>query len=193
MEKNYFDLAPAELAKRNVSDYYKAWAHDAILADLDTKRNPFINVCMNLTGDFSKSSIVRNANAWLAKETWMVGRRRFDVRGAVGTHHYEKVKHSETWEEVRDYLRSEGYTLYAIDNIPEYSPKIFYNSNIAEKAAFIFGEEQAGLSEDVIKDCDEMLYIPQFGSVRSVNVAVAAGVIMNEWVRQHKPIIDISS
>lgn len=180
------------LASRNVSDYYKAWEHDAIVADLDSKRNPFINVCMNLTGDFSKSSIIRNANAWLAKETWLIGRKRFDVRGAVGTHHYEKIKHSESWDTVRDYLKAEGYKLYAIDNIPSYNPKVFYNAQLPEKSAFIFGEEQAGLQEKVIEDCDEMLYIPQFGSVRSVNVAVAAGVIMNEWVRQNKPVIDLS-
>jgi tRNA G18 (ribose-2'-O)-methylase SpoU len=180
------------LNSRNVIDYYKLWQHDEIVADLDKKRNPFVNVCMNLTGDFSKSSIIRNANAWLAKETWIVGRKRFDARGTVGTHRYEKVKHSTDWQEVFAYLKKDGYTIYAVDNIPEYEPKVLYNISMPEKSAFVYGEEGVGLPAEVIEACDEMIYIPQYGSVRSINVAVAAGVIMNEWVRQHNPIIELS-
>jgi tRNA G18 (ribose-2'-O)-methylase SpoU len=181
-----------ELDNRNIIDYYKLWQHDEIIADLDKKRNPFINVCMNLTGDFSKSSIIRNANAWLAKETWIIGRKRFDARGTVGTHKYEKVKHSTDWNEVLLYLRKEGYTVYAVDNIPEYNPKVFYNVEMPEKSAFVYGEEGVGLPPEVVSSCDEMIYIPQYGSVRSINVAVAAGVVMNEWVRQHNPVIELS-
>jgi len=179
------------LENRNVIDYYKLWQHDEIVADLDKKRNPFINVCLNLTGDFSKSSIIRNANAWLAKETWIIGKKRFDVRGTVGTHHYETIKHSATWEDVFANFKSEGYIIYAVDNIPEYNPKVIYNVSYPQKSVFVYGEEGVGLPEEVIKACDYTIYIPQYGSVRSVNVAVAAGVVMNEWTRQHNPEIEL--
>lgn len=179
--------------KRNVNDYYKAWEHDAIVADLDKQRSPFVNICMNLTGDFSKSSIIRNANAFLAQETWLIGRRKFDPRGAVGTHHYEKVKHSEEWQPIFSQFKNLGYTIFAVDNIPGFKPQVIYDAVLPEKSVFVYGEEQAGLSEEIIEACDEMIYIPQFGSVRSINVAVAAGIVMYEWCRQNKPNIKIGN
>jgi tRNA G18 (ribose-2'-O)-methylase SpoU len=191
LSKTVTHVEPATLEGRNVIDYYKRWQHDEIVADLDKKRNPFINVCLNLTGDFSKSSIIRNANAWLAKETWIIGRKRFDARGTVGTHHYETIKHSATWEDVFLNFKAEGYTIYAVDNIPEYDPKVIYNVSYPAKSVFVYGEEGVGLPEDVIQACDSMIYIPQYGSVRSINVAVAAGVVMNEWTRQHNPQIQL--
>lgn len=190
--KNSATVSPISGDTRNIIDYYKLWQHDEIVADLDKQRNPFINICMNLTGDFSKSSIIRNANAWLAKETWIVGRKRFDARGTVGTHRYEKVKHSTEWRELFESLKKDGYTIYAVDNIPEYDPKVLYDVVMPDKSAFVYGEEGVGLSRDVVESCDEMIYIPQYGSVRSINVAVAAGVIMNEWARQHKPKIRLT-
>jgi tRNA G18 (ribose-2'-O)-methylase SpoU len=174
-------------ATRNVIDEFKQ-VQDvvAIRAMLAERRNKFINVCMNLSSDFNKATIVRTSNAFLAQEIWLVGARKFDPRGTVGTHHYETLKQHEDWSFVRDYLRAEGYTLYAVDNIDSYDPSSLWDVEYPEKSAFIYGEEQLGLSSEVIDDCDGMVYIPMQGSVRSLNAATAAGIIMSEYTRQHR-------
>ena len=184
-EINYVDNSP-EGAEKNVSDFYKKWTTDAIKADLDTHRSRMVNICMNLTGEFNKSSVVRSNNAFLGQEVWMIGKRTFNRKGTVGTHHYEHIKHCEEIEPVFEHLHANGYTIYAVDNIPEYNPIAAYDVKFPEKSAFVYGEEMLGLSEKVIKMCDAVVYIEQYGSVRSINVAQAASVLMYEYRRQHR-------
>lgn len=168
-----------ETKPRNVIDFYQEWETEAIKADLDLKRSAMVTICMNLTGDFNKASIVRNNNAFLGREVWMVGKRRFDRRGTVGTHNYEHIKHTEDWVALFEHLRDEGYKIVGVDNVPG-ARNIAY-APIDERTAFVFGEEGLGLSEHMLDACDEIVYIAQGGSVRSVNVAVAAGIVMHHY------------
>lgn len=109
----------------------------------------------------------------------MVGKRRFDRRGTVGTHNYEHIKHTEDWVALFEHLRDEGYKIVGVDNVPG-ARNIAY-APIDERTAFVFGEEGLGLSEHMLDACDEIVYIAQGGSVRSVNVAVAAGIVMHHY------------
>lgn len=182
-----FQSAETAPASRNVRDEFKDILDTvAIRASLAERRSDLINVAMNLTSDFNKGTIIRTANAMLVRETWLVGKKKFDPRGTVGTHHYETIKHHEDWSFVRDYLRSEGYTIFAVDNIDSFEPKVFWDVEFPAKSAFVYGEENAGLSADVIEDCDDMIYIPMQGSVRSLNAATAAAIVMSEYSRQHR-------
>lgn len=177
----------AEPTARNTIDYYKQWSTAAIRDDLDKNRFPLVNICMNLTNDFNKASVVRANNAFLGSEVWMIGKRRFDRRGAVGTHHYEHIKHSETFADVAKVLIDSGYTLFPVDNVPAYDPAPIFDVELPEKTAFVYGEEMLGLDEATIKMCNgRMVYIPQYGSVRSINVAQAAAVCMYEYSRVHR-------
>lgn len=174
---------------RNVTDYYKTWETEAIKADLDKNRTPMVTICMNLTGDFNKSSIVRNNNAFLGREVWMVGKKKFDPRGAVGTQHYETIKHTEDWVSLFEHLRDEGYQIIGVDNVEHAEPltnHVFYPD---EKVAFVYGEEGLGLSDDMLDKCDSLVYIRQGGSVRSVNVAVASGIIMHWYTCSQDPMV----
>jgi tRNA G18 (ribose-2'-O)-methylase SpoU len=185
-ELTFRDGSNKDVSERNVADEYRHIQDVVTLrAELAKKRHQFVNVCMNLTSDFNKGTIIRTANAFLARETWLVGNRKFNPRGTVGTHHYETIKHADDWAEARDILRADGYTLYAVDNIYGFDPVSLYEVEFPEKSAFIYGEEQAGLAEDVIRDCDAMVYIPMQGSVRSLNAASAAAIVMSEYIRQH--------
>lgn len=170
----------------NADDRFLNMTTEQIKTALSYDRSQMINICMNLTSDFNKSSIIRANNAFLGKEVIIVGKRRFDRRGAVGAHHYEVVKHNLEIEPVIAELKENGYTVFAVDNTAEFNPQSVYKADIPEKSAFIYGEEQLGLSEETIKQCDAMVYIPQYGSVRSINVAQAAAVIMGEYNRRHK-------
>jgi len=149
-------------------------------------RNELVNVCMNLSSDFNKSSVIRASNAFLCRETYIVGKKKYDRRGTVGMHHFEVIKHGDTLAEVVEHLHSEGYTVYAVDNGPLLDPVALYDVDFPIKSAFVYGEEQAGLSPEDIALCDAAVYIPQRGIVRSLNVAQCAATMMSEYTRQHR-------
>lgn len=175
---------------RNVIDYYKTWETDAIKADLDTKRNDMVTICMNLTGDFNKASIVRNNNAFMGREVWMVGKKKFDKRGTVGTHHYEHVKHTDDWVALFQYLKDSNYAIVGVDNVP--GAVALTETFLPKRSAFVYGEEGLGLSEHMLDACDKIVYIAQGGSVRSINVAVASGIIMHHYVTEWSPYEELS-
>ena len=166
---------------RNVIDYYKEWETDQIKADLDTRRLPFMVGFENLSGDFNKATGIRNANAFMAKECWIIGARKWDKRGAVGTHHYNHLKHSPSLDNI--YLHNpevRDAKWVAIDNVPGAIPLHSYDWK--PNTFMIFGEEQRGLSPMALGMADEVVYIPQLGSVRSLNVGTASGIVMYDYV-----------
>lgn len=176
-------------SNKNTQDFYKGLTIADIKADLDHKRSSLVNIAMNLTKDFNKSSLIRANNAFLGSAVFLIGRRAYNRKGAVGTYHYEHVFHSPSLHEVTEYLKSEGYTIFAVDNnkdIEGYVPENLWDVEFPEKSAFIYGEEQSGLTEEDILCADRMVYINQRGSVRSLNVAQAGAVIMAEYSRQHQ-------
>lgn len=170
----------------NVTDYYQNFSDVlSIKSDLDARRTPMVSVCMNLTNDFNKATVVRNSNGFLGSAVIMAGRKKYDKRGTVGTHHYEHVEHAEDVAPVIARYREDGYTIFAVDNNDDYTPVSLWETTFPEKSVFIYGEEMLGLSDDVIALCDHMVYIPMFGSVRSLNVGTASGIVMNEYSRQN--------
>lgn len=180
----YQDSAPnSEL--RNVKDEYKFLDKDEIIASID--RVPMVNVCMNLTSDFNKASIVRANNVFGGSNVVIVGKKRFDRRGTVGTHHYEHIRHHEDPLFVIEALKNDGYKIFAIDNVESQNPISAYDAVFPPKSAFFYGEEQLGLPQEVIDNCDQMVYISQYGSARSLNVAQAAAVIMFAYSQQNRP------
>ena len=178
-------------SNRNVKDIYKNWANEEIRADLQGNRSEMVHVFQNLQQDFNKASAIRSHNAFLGKEIYIVGRKRFNKMGCVGTNHYETAFYAETLKEVIDKLHNEGYTVFAVDNIIDYHPENLFDVQFPIKSAFVYGEENAGLSLDDIELCDRMIYIQQYGSVRSLNVASAASIIMYEYTKQYNERVQI--
>ena len=161
---------------RNLIDHFKYWEHDAIRAALDTRRGPFVVVLENFAHDFNISTAIRNANAFLAREVWITGRRRYDRRGAQGTHRYEHVHHAPTTAEVLDPLRERGMRIVAVDNIPGATSLIGHTWQA--DTVMVFGQEQIGVSPEALERADDVVYIPQYGSTRSINVGTASGIAM---------------
>jgi tRNA G18 (ribose-2'-O)-methylase SpoU len=167
---------------RNVTDFYKGWELDAIRADLDTQRLPFITAFEHVNGDFNKATGIRNTNGFLGREVWIVGERakRYDKRGTVGTHHYEHVNYADTWQQIVEGVPDfHDYVFVAVDNVPDARPLQAYDW--PEKVIMMFGEEQRGLSPEALDLADEIIYIPMRGSVRSFNVVTASGIIMYDY------------
>jgi tRNA G18 (ribose-2'-O)-methylase SpoU len=172
---------------RNLIDHYHYWNTDAIVADLETKRFNYSVLCCNIGNDFNISTVVRNANAFLAKEVVIYGNKKYDRRGTVGTHHYTKFRHVKGIEDLGSYIEEtiskyEGKVkLLGIDNVPEAKDINTFDFDPSVHYIMIFGQEQIGIPANVLSICDDLLYIPQYGSVRSINVGTASGIIMNNY------------
>jgi len=168
---------------RNVVDRYRYWRHDAIVADLDARRHPFHVAIENWQHDFNIGSVVRTANAFAAKEVHIVGRRRWNRRGAMVTDRYQHVRHHPTVEEFVAWAHGEGLVVVGIDNLPGSVPLETYA--MPKASVLVFGQESVGLTDAVREAADATLAIAQYGSTRSLNAGAAAAIAMHAWVRQH--------
>jgi len=169
--------------QRNVVDKYRYWTVAAIKHDLDRYRHPFHVVIENWQHDLNIGTVVRTANAFLANEVHIVGRRRWNRRGAMVTDRYQHVRHHATPEDLVEWSQRSGVPLIGIDNLPGSTP--LHQTPLPSSCALVFGQEGPGLSEairDVLIECRS---IPQYGSTRSINAGVAAGIAMYAWVSQH--------
>lgn len=169
--------------RRNVVDAYRYWSMEAIVADLDARRHPFHVVVENWQHDHNIGSIVRSANAFLAAEVHIVGRRRWNRRGAMVTDRYQHVRHHPSVADFVAWARTAGVALVAIDNVPGSRP--IEREALPRKCALVFGQEGPGLSEEMLAAVDVVLEITQFGSTRSLNVGAAAAIAMHSWIVQH--------
>lgn len=162
---------------RNIINHYWYWEHQDIMADLDLKRNQFSVLCCNLEKDFNISSTIRNGNAFLAKEVIVWGSKQYDRRGTVGTHKYTHFKHfkEEQFDHLLEYL--DGTHIVGFDDTPESKPLNDYEWPDCH-CTLVFGQEQLGIPQKIKDICHDMVYIKQYGSVRSLNVAVASGIAM---------------
>jgi tRNA G18 (ribose-2'-O)-methylase SpoU len=179
-------LDPALLAggdRRNVVDRYRYWRTDAIVADLDTRRHDFHVAIENWQHDFNIGSVVRTANAFLAREVHIVGRRRWNRRGAMVTDLYQHVRHHPGVDDLAAWARQANLVLIGIDNLPGAVPLETYD--LPHNGLLLFGQEGPGLSEPARDAADVVLSIAQFGSTRSINAGAAAAIAMHAWVRRH--------
>lgn len=176
----------AEGDRRNVVDEYRYWKHSAIVADLDSKRHEFHVAIENWQHDFNIGTVVRTANAFLASEVHIIGKKRWNRRGAMVTDKYQHVRHHPTVEGFVEWAQSEGLAVLGVDLFPDSVSLETYQ--LPRRCVLVFGQEGPGLSEEVQAAADATLSIAQFGSTRSINAGVAAGIAMHAWVRQHAEI-----
>lgn len=169
---------------RNVVDRYRYWSVEAIVADLDRSRNPFHVAIENWQHDLNIGSIVRSANAFLASTVHIVGRRRWNKRGAMVTDRYQHVLHHDEVTGLVEWVKDAGGVLIGIDNVEGSRP--IERESLPAHSVFLFGQEGPGLSDEALASCDRVLEISQFGSTRSINASAAAAIVMHEWIMQHR-------
>ena len=168
--------------KRNVVDQYRYWKLEAIVADLDTKRHPMHIAIENLGHDFNIGTIVRSANAFLVNEVHIVGKKRWNRRGAMVTDRYQHVHHHEHASDFLRWAKSESLPVIGLDNFP--GAVKLESFTFPRSCVLVVGQEGSGLSEPMRAGCDSLVEISQFGSTRSITVGAAAAIAMHEWVRQ---------
>ncbi|MGV8966360.1 MAG: TrmH family RNA methyltransferase [Cellulomonas sp.] len=177
---------PALLAdgdRRNVIDRYRYWSMDAIVADLDTRRHPFHVAIENWAHDMNIGSVVRTANAFAAAEVHIVGRRRWNRRGAMVTDRYQHLRHHPDVAALLAWAADAGIPVLGIDNLPGSVPLEGYV--LPRECVLLFGQESVGLSDEARAGARDVLHIAQFGSTRSINAGAAAAIAMHAWIGQH--------
>jgi tRNA G18 (ribose-2'-O)-methylase SpoU len=168
--------------RRNVVDGYRYWRMEAIVADLDARRHGFHVAIENWQHDLNIGSIVRSANAFLAAEVHIIGRRRWNKRGAMVTDRYQHVRYHEDVAAFANWARGADLPVLAVDNVP--GSVAVDRADVPERCIFLFGQEGPGLSAEALAAASGVVEITQYGSTRSLNAAAAAAVVMYEWCRR---------
>jgi tRNA G18 (ribose-2'-O)-methylase SpoU len=167
---------------RNVVDAYRYWRMSAIVADLDAHRHPFHVAIENWQHDMNIGSIVRSANGFGAAAVHIIGRRRWNRRGAMVTDRYQHVLHHEDVAAFAAWAAAEAIPVIAVDNVPGSVP--VDRAELPERCVLVFGQEGPGLSAEALAAASSVVEIAQYGSTRSLNAAAAAAVVMYEWCRR---------
>ena len=173
----------AEGDSRNVIDRYRYWTMEAIVADLDSRRHPFHVAIENWQHDMNIGSIVRSANAFLADTVHIIGRRRWNKRGAMVTDRYQHVVHHPDIASFARWAEAEAIPIVAVDNVGEAVP--VHRADLPERCVLLFGQEGPGLSDEALAAASSHVEITQYGSTRSINASAAAAIVMYEWARRH--------
>ena len=162
-----------------VRDEYKGLPPEEIKAKLDARRFEFALLAANVAYDINLGSIVRSANAFLAREVVLYGRRKADLRGAMGAQNYENLVHVADAAALAAFLDERGYSLVCFEDTDDAValPSFAWPA----RPLIAFGQEGPGLPGEVLARADHTVVIPQFGSMRSINVGVAAGIAMYDW------------
>jgi tRNA G18 (ribose-2'-O)-methylase SpoU len=168
---------------RNVVDAYRYWTREAIIADIDTRRHPLHIAIENFGNDANIGAVVRTANAFAVDTVHIVGRRRWNRRGAMVTDRYQRLQHHDTTAELLAFAAEQGLAVVAVDNVP--GAVRLEHTRLPRKCLLIFGQEGPGITDDAQRGATVTVSIAQFGSTRSMNAAVAAGIAMHAWIATH--------
>jgi len=168
---------------RNVVDAYRYWTRDAIVSELDRRRHRLHVAIENFGHDLNIGTVVRTANAFAVAAVHVVGRRRWNRRGAMVTDRYQHLLHHDTVADLLAYAGRESLAVVAVDNLPGSVP--LETTELPRDCLLLFGSESSGLTDEARAGAAQTVSIAQFGSTRSINVGVAAGIAMHAWIRQH--------
>lgn len=182
-DPRYDDELLAAGDRRNVLDEFRYWSVEAIVAELDTRRHPLHVAIENWAHDFNIGSVVRTANAFNAAGVHVVGRRRWNRRGAMVTDRYLHVHHHPDAEALAAWADAHGLALIGVDNVPGSVP--IEGFAWPERCVLVLGQESTGLTPQMQAACDVVVHITQYGSTRSINAGAAGAIAMHTWMTQH--------
>ncbi|MBP5647870.1 TrmH family RNA methyltransferase [Candidatus Saccharibacteria bacterium] len=166
---------------RNLINEYKGLANEQVFDALEKKRTPLEIAIENVEHDFNIGSIVRTANSFNVQKVHIIGKKKYNRRGAMCTDKYLKIEHHAS---IEDFLKTQdNRELIAIENNIDRA-KPLNTKEFKSNTTLIFGSENNGITKELLKTAHDVRFIESFGSTRSVNVGVAAGIAMYEFARQ---------
>lgn len=166
---------------RNLVDEYKGLSNEQVFIALDKKRTPLEIAIENVEHDFNIGTIVRSANSFNVKKVHIIGKKKYNRRGAMCTDKYLEIVHHAN---IEDFLNTQkDREIVAIENnTPRACP--LHDKKFSKNTTLIFGSENNGITSELLEKAQDVRFIESFGSTRSVNVGVAAGIAMYEYTRQ---------
>ncbi|HEY8992789.1 MAG TPA: TrmH family RNA methyltransferase [Candidatus Microsaccharimonas sp.] len=182
-DEKYDRMLLKEGDKRNVLNKYHYWTVAAIKSDLDENRIGLEIAIENLQRDYNMGTIVRAANAFNINKVHIIGRKQWNKRGAMVTDLYMNIQYHDDVKSFAEAMKKAGREMIAVDIVK--GAKNLSETKFPENAVLVFGAEGPGLSKEMLTTAKETVMIEQFGSTRSVNVGVAAGITMYAWLQQH--------
>lgn len=162
-------LSMQELNRLNVTDYH------------NVKKLPVIVVLDNVRSMENVGSFFRTADAFRIEAIYLCGitarpPHREIHKTALGADESVEWRYFETTEEACKQLKSDGYRIFAVEQV-ENSIKLD-DFNTPGKSAYIFGNEVDGVDDAVLPYCEQAIEIPQEGTKHSLNVSVSGGIVM---------------
>lgn len=170
---------------RNLLDRFKEWSTEEVAKEVQATAFPYAIAVQNIQGDFNLGTVIRNANVFGAKEViYFDGKRKFDPRGCVGAQYYSNVRYYETFGQVLSL--KEQYTFVAIENNINRPCQFLHEFKWPKNPLIFLGQEGQGLTKEVLDNCEHYVSIKQFGSIRSLNLGTASGIVMYDLVNKWK-------
>ena len=168
---------------RNLADEYKGMTNEQVFEALNKKRNELEVAIENVEHDFNVGTIVRSANSFNVKRVHIIGKKKYNRRGAMCTDKYLEIVH---WEDYKDFIQDQKKRKREVVAIENNTPRAkgLVSKKFVQKTTLVFGSEGNGITGELLEAADDVRFIESFGSTRSVNVGVAAGIAMYEWARQ---------
>lgn len=154
----------------------------------DSKKNKVIAVLENIRSAYNVGSVFRTADAFLIESIYITGYtakppHKEITKTALGAQDTVDWKYFETTKEAISDLKNKGYKVYAVEQVTNSISLENLSSLPLDKIAFIFGNEVSGVDNQTISLCDGCIEIPQFGMKHSLNISVAAGIVLWEAVK----------
>ena len=175
---------PYLLWQRNVKDELKALSNEEIKDRLRASAPPVALLLQNIQHDLNLGTIVRSANSFGIFDIYFYGKRRFDRRAAAGTYHYLNLQFLSTLDEVK--ALKDKYRFVALENNLERKTQPLTTYTWPSRPIIITGEESIGITPDLLELSDDIVEIESIGSVRSMNVGVAASIAMYDYSMKMK-------
>jgi len=176
-------LSMDELNRKSVEEFKRS------------EKVPVIVVLENIRSMHNVGSVFRTADAFLIEAIYICGytavppRKEID-KTALGATETVTWKYFQKAGEAVEELKSEGYKVFAIEQVDKSISLEKINDVYNDKIALVFGNEVSGVEQETIALCEGCIEIPQFGMKHSLNISVAAGIVLWEVVRANVKVND---
>lgn len=154
----------------------------------ESEKNSVIAVLENIRSAYNVGSVFRTADAFLIESIFITGYtakppHKEITKTALGAQDSVDWKYFETTIQAIDHLKKNQYKIFAVEQVTNSISLENISDFALDKIAFIFGNEVKGVEQEIISLCDGSVEIPQFGMKHSLNISVAAGIVLWEAVK----------
>ena len=157
----------------------------------DAQKTPIVVILDNVRSMNNVGSVFRTADAFLVEAIYLCGYtpcppHRDIHKTALGATETVKWEYAEDILALADQLKKQGYTLLAVEQTTNSTFLDTFTWDGAQPLALIMGNEVEGVQDELLAKCDGCLEIPQMGMKHSLNISVAAGMVMWEMFSQYR-------